>query len=138
MRDVDRWADLIGMDDARLEGRLGVPTARHTTGRDVWLVFETAAGLLRVRCHAAPGGARAASWTLTLAEPARSLREAVGPLGLWPAAEPDADAGAVEQPLVRRALTSGGEAGDSISLTATVRGGRFTHLSVFDEPPDWL
>lgn len=139
MRDADRLSDLIGMDEAQLEARLGPPDARHAAGGELWLVFESPAGRLRVRCHAAGAGPqRAASWTVTLAAPTATLREAVEPLGLWPAAGPDADADAVGEPLVRRPLPAAPAAAEVHSLTATIRADRFTHVSVFDEPPDWL
>lgn len=139
MRDADHLSDLIGMNEARLESRLGAPDARHTAGADLWLVFETPAGRLRVRCHPVGGGPpRVASWTLGLAVPAATLREATEPLGLWPSAGPDVGAAAVAEPLVRRALAAAHEAAEVHSLTATIRDGRFTHVSVFDEPPDWL
>ncbi|MGD8496290.1 MAG: hypothetical protein PVF05_08865 [Gemmatimonadales bacterium] len=139
MRDADRRSDFIGMDEAQLEARLGPPDARRATGGDLWLVFETPAGRLRVRCRPAGGAPpRVASWTLGLAVPAATLREALEPLGLWPAAGPDAAAAAVAEPLVRRALPAAEAAAEAHSLTATIRGGRFTHVSVFDEPPDWL
>jgi hypothetical protein len=136
MRDADRWADLLGMDDGQLEERLGPPDTRQPVDGDLWLVFETTAGRLRVRCHAQEEP-RVASWTLALAEPTDTLREAVEPLGLWPAASPDIEATGVVEPLARRALTAPGGEG-LVSLTATVRGHRFTHVSVFDEAPDWL
>ena len=43
----------------------------------------------------------------------------------------------VATPLVRRPLPCN-ESGRVHSLTATVRGGLFTGLTVFDEAPDWL
>jgi len=135
----DNWIDLIGSGEAELEGRFGTPAARRASEDDLWLVFETAWGRLRVRCRRSSGGRPgAASWTLCLSEPADTLAAAAGRVGLWPAAAPDAAAADVAEPLVRRALAPPEGASGRHSLTATLRGGRFTHLSVFDEPPDWV
>ena len=136
----ESWIDLIGSEEPELETRFGTPTARRAAEDDVWLVFETESGQLRVRCRRPSGGMpfAAASWTLRLSAAADTLAAAAGRIGLWPAAAPDAAAVDVTEPLVRRALTPHGGASGGHSLTATVRGGRFTHLSVFDEPPDWV
>jgi hypothetical protein len=135
----ESWIDLIGSGEPELETRFGNPTARRVADGDVWLVFETESGRLRIRCRRPSGGTpRVASWTLCLGAPADTLAAAAGRIGLWPDAEPDAAAVDVTEPLVRRALTPPGGASAGHSLTATVRGGRFTHISVFDEPPDWV
>ncbi|MEN8144125.1 MAG: hypothetical protein ABFS14_04165 [Gemmatimonadota bacterium] len=103
-------------------------------GLDRWLVYETAAGRLRLRLHAASGAV--ASWTLELSVGAVSLRQAAAAVGLWPAAAPDEVAESVTAPLIRRPLLT--SSGETFSLTASVRGGLFTSLGVFDEEPDWL
>lgn len=139
MANPGRWIELLGADEETLVEHLGPPVARRVAGAHLWLLFETPAGQARVRCRTAAGsGAVAASWSLSLAEPAGTLRQAVAPLGLWPAAAPDEDAATLRRPLVRRPLPVAGSAPGSLhSLTATVRSGRFTQVSVFDEPPDW-
>ena len=135
----DSWIDLIGSGEAELEAHFGTPTARRASEDELWLVFETALGRLRLRCRRPSGGMTgAASWTLCLSEPADTLAAAAGRVGLWPAAAPDAAAADVAEPLVRRVLTPPEGASGLHSLTATIRDGRFTHLSVFDEPPDWV
>lgn len=78
-----------------------------------------------------------ASWTASLGTPAATLRAAAEPLGLWPACAPDASADTVREPLVRRAVRDP-VAGATRSLTASVRAGRVTTLTLFDEPPEWL
>lgn len=97
---------------------------------------------------------RVASWTATFPEGRRTLRSAAEPLGLWPACAPDVAAAEVDAPLIRRELPApspsspsssaseqggakGGRGEATRTLTATVRGGRITALTVFDEPPDW-
>lgn len=134
----ESWIDLIGSGEPELETRFGSPTARRVADGDVWLVFETELGRLRVRCRPSGGRPGAASWTLCLAAPADTLAAAAWPIGLWPATAPDAAAADVTEPLVRRALTPHEGASGEHSLTATIRGGRFTHISVFDEAPDWV
>lgn len=108
-----------------------------------WRIYDLAAGSLRVRLedsdHDADASARVASWTLTLSEPAQTLREATEPLDLWPDSAPDERAADVTVPLIRRALppeSAGREF--THSLTATVRYGVITQVSVFDEGPDWV
>lgn len=147
MRDGDRsWGELIGASEAEVRKRLGEPVARRSGGGEVWLVFDAPPGRLRMRCRddgtALP---RVASWTVTFASPHHNLSGAARAVGLWPAAGPDVAAGDVDRPLVRRPLrvaTRGdvvdGEVGEFLSLTATIREGRFDRLSVFDEAPDWL
>jgi hypothetical protein len=78
-----------------------------------------------------------ASWTASFASGFKLLSEAAASVGLWPAAAPDEDASGVVAPLVRRPLPCP-DAGQVHSLTATVRAGLFTGVSVFDEAPDWL
>lgn len=158
-------AGLIGADGDELEGRLGDPDARRDVGDDRWLIYRTGEATLRVRCVAAgaggrdagapsadggedtggggassgPSGLRVASWTVTWEEPRPTLREAVEPLGLWPACAPDVEAGDVETEggrMVRRALSdSSGPGGHS--LTAGVAGGGFDRVAAFDEAPEW-
>jgi hypothetical protein len=65
------------------------------------------------------------------------LSEAAAAVGLWPAAGPEEEAADLVVPLVRRPLACPAS-GTTHSLTATVRQGRFTAVSVFDEAPDWL
>ncbi len=114
--------------------RLGLPLADRMIGQDRWLIYEPAPGRLRVRLSAATD--RVASWTLELAVGASSLQQAVGAAGLWPAAAPDEEAEPLTVPLVRRPLQAA--SGETYSLTASIRGGLFTSLCVFDEEPDWL
>jgi len=127
---------LIGLSEQELVRRLGSPSARRAAGPDVWLVYRFGDVGLRVRLGG-PDRLRLASWTASFTPGFLRLSEAAHAVGLWPAASPDDDARQVTQPLVRRAL-AGAEPGVLHSLTATVRGGRFTAISVFDEPPDWL
>lgn len=145
-------ANAVGRPPGQLREEIGPPDRERRVGDDLWLVFERAGGTLRVRCRGpadpgaggdgenrpddGPGGAVVTSWTLSLSAGATSLREATEPLGLWPACAPDAEAGDVTAPLVRRALE--GPDGARRTLTATVRGGRITGITVFDEAPDWL
>ena len=144
MRDGDgSWDDLIGMREAAVRACLGEPITRRSAGGDVWLVFDTPPGPLRVRCRVNAGrGPCVASWTVTFGAPRDTLAGAAGAVGLWPAAAPDVHAAEVNEPLVRRQLRvssrNAGEAGRLLSMTATVRRGRFDRLSVFDEAPDWL
>ena len=126
---------LIGMRTEDLRGELGPPAVEHGQGDDQWLIFETPAAALRIRCR---GGSHpvAASCTATLATPTATLADAAGALGLWPACEPDVQAMSVQAPAVRRAVS--GPGGEAYSLMATVRAGRFTGVTVFDEEPEWL
>lgn len=108
----------------------------------MWLGFDTPPGHLRVRCRAGTSEVPAvASWTVSFRTPHDTLAGAAGAVGLWPAAAPDVAAADVSRPLVRRPLrvpSRDGGHGDVLSMTATVRQGRFDRLSVFDEAPDWL
>ena len=130
------YADLIGTTEEELVRRFGEPSARRSAAGEVWLVFGAPDHTLRVRC-AGLEPARAASWTAMFAVGRRTLRQATESLGLWPAAAPDAEAARCERPLIRRVLPS--PASDAVhSLTATVRGGLITAVSVFDESPEWI
>lgn len=131
-----RLGDLIGLPPDALVERFGTPSARRSAAGGVWLVFALPRLTLRVRC-AGQGQPRAATWTASFADGFLRLSDAARAVGLWPAATPDVEAASVEEPLVRRALRCADD-GPLCSLTATVRDGRFTQLSVFDEPPDWL
>lgn len=142
MRGGERsWGDLIGAGEAEVRGRLGEPVARRSAAGDVWLVFDAPPGRVRVRCRDdGTSPPRVASWTLTFDTPYDNLSEAARAVGLWPAVTPDEAAIDVDRPLVRRPLrvTTRGDGDGVLSLTATIRDGRFDRLSVFDEPPDWL
>lgn len=127
---------LTGLSEPEVVQRLGSPSTRRAVGSDTWLVYGSDGMRLRIRL-AGPALPRVASWTASFASGFRWLSEAAGAVGLWPAAGPDEDASSVATPLVRRGLSCG-ETGQVHSLTATVRGGLFTGLSVFDEAPDWL
>lgn len=133
-------AGLIGADGGELERRLGAPDARRQVGDDSWLIFRREEATLRVRCVADdPSGLRVASWTVTWEQPRPTLREAVEPLGLWPACAPDVDAADVETEggrMVRRALSDPTAPG-AHSLTAGVAGGGFDRVAAFDEAPEW-
>lgn len=132
-------SDLLGLSEIELSERLGHAETRTTQGGELWLVHETPHGRLRLRCSRAGPDAvpRVASWTLSLRRGRETLRSATEALGLWPAAAPDVTASALDVPLARRPLPAPGGAALH-SLTATVRDGRFTRISVFDEAPDWL
>lgn len=127
---------LIGLTDTELSRRLGEAVTRMVAGGEPWLVLHTDDLTLRVRC-AGPAPARVASWTATFTTARASLREAALAVGLWPMAAPDEEGGSVRAPLIRRPITCP-ISGVIHSLTATVRDGRITQISVFDEPPDWL
>jgi hypothetical protein len=127
---------LIGLRETELVDRLGEPTARRKAGPDTWLVFRSTGMGLRVRLTG-PEPGRVASWTASFETGFARLSEAAGAVGLWPAAEPEEEAAAVTLPLVRRPLDCPASAATH-SLTATVRHGLFTAVSVFDEAPDWL
>ena len=132
-------SELVGLTEAELSDRLGSPQARTESAGEIWLIHDTSPGRLRLRLSRADpeSEARVASWTLNLPEGRDTLRHATEALGLWPAAAPDVAAADVGLPLARRPLpTPGGER--LHSLTASIRQGRFTRISVFDEAPDWL
>lgn len=148
-------AGLVGAPAAGLRGRLGEPAADRPARPGRWLVWEGEGWRLRVRTGggvaedgdpgagagvgAADGGEATedlvTSWSLAWTEGRPTLRAAVEPLGLWPAAAPDAAAGELNAPLARRGLE--GPGGEERSLTATVRGGAFVRVAVFDETPEW-
>jgi len=129
-------AGLVGLTEAELLRRLGSPLARRQGGDDLWLVFRSAEMNLRVRL-AGPGEPLTRSWTASFEVGHERLSEAARAVGLWPAAAPDEEAAAVDLPLVRRPLPCPDS--DRVhSMTATIRDGRFTAVSVFDEPPDWV
>lgn len=127
---------LVGLPEQELIRRLGDPSVRREVGADTWLVFGSTEVALRVRL-AGSTPPRVASWTASFETGFRLLSEAARAVGLWPAAAPDQEAAAVGTPLVRRPLPCPAS-GHVHSLTATVRHGLFTALSVFDEHPDWL
>ncbi len=132
-------AGLIGLHEAELTSRLGPPVTRRIVGTDAWLIFDSRELQLRIRCT--PNGddrtLRVASWTASFEVGFETLSAAARSVGLWPVAAPDVPADTVTAPLVRRPLPCPAT-GAVYSLTATVRGGRFIRLSVFDEEPDWL
>lgn len=122
---------LVGLSEEALVGRLGEPGVRREVGGERWLVFERPGLKLRVRC--ARGTVR--SWSVTYDEPKPTLRQAVAPLGLWPACAPDRRAADLDAPLARRALDGGAD--PERSLTAVPGPGGFRRVAVFDEPPEW-
>lgn len=130
-------AGLVGLPAREAVARLGPPETDRRVGSDRWLVFRSGDTRLRVRCRreAAPGEERdrVASWTASFGGGRETLRGAAEPLGLWPAAAPDARPG--EGPLLRRCLRS--PSGVVRSLTAEGRGGRIERLTVWEELPEW-
>jgi hypothetical protein len=130
---LDALQDLVGREAHELEEAVGRPIAERRVGEDLWLIFSSSSLELRVRCNGRVG--RVASWTATFAQPRSTLREAAEPFGLWPACQPDASARDVARPLLRRRVTD--SAGRPVTLTATIRSGGITQLTVFDEEPDW-
>lgn len=127
-------SDLVGLPEPALEERLGPPDVRRDVGSERWLVFRRSGLDLRVRCAGPERTVR--SWSATWHEPKPTLREAVEPLGLWPACAPDRRADELDAPLVRRVL-EGPAAGGEHSLTAVPGPDGFRRVAVFDEPPDW-
>ena len=132
-------AGLIHLSEGELESRLGEPATRRRVGSDTWLIFSSNGLDVRVRCEPAEDGRtnRVASWTASFHPGYDTLAQAARAVGLWPIAAPDLPADQVFEPLVRRPLPCPVR-GAVYSLTALVRGGCFTQLSVFDEEPDWL
>lgn len=128
---------MVGRTAESAKELLGEPSAERRIGADRWLVYRYPTLIVRLRCRRAPGCEedRVASWTATFGTARTSLREAAGPLGLWPACAPDARAGARDG-LLRRALADPAAAMPR-SLTASVRQGSIRTISVFDEPPEW-
>lgn len=133
-----RLAGLVGDPESRARERLGEPAADRPARPGRWLVWEGEGWRLRLRTG--EGGTaearRVTSWSLGWERPLPTLRGAVEPLGLWPAAAPDAGAAALDAPLARRGL-EGPDGQVDRSLTATVRRGGFARVAVFDEPPEW-
>jgi hypothetical protein len=132
-------AGLITLSQPEVEARLGRPGKRRVVGGDTWLMFESPEMQFRIRCSSAGHAAMptVASWTATFRTGHASLAEAARSVGLWPAAAPDVLAREVTAPLVRRALPCPVRR-RVYSLTAGIRQGLFTTVSVFDEEPDWL
>lgn len=130
-------ADLVGARAAIARERLGDPDADRPGDPGRWLIWRGDGWRVRLRTGGDAGeGARVTSWSLTWDEGRPTLRAAVEPLGLWPAARPDVRADGLEAPLARRGL-AGPEGREDWSLTATARAGRFVRVAVFDEPPEW-
>lgn len=130
-----RWlSEAPGLPCEVLRERLGEPAAEREAGGGRWFLYRWPGITLRVRGGAGARG-RIAAWTAALEDGGRSLSEAADPFGLWPACAPDAAAGSAP-PLLRRAVRPPG-GGPARSLTATVREGRITALTLFDEEPDW-
>ncbi|MCL7927192.1 MAG: hypothetical protein M8841_05325 [marine benthic group bacterium] len=132
-------AGLIHLSEGELESRLGQPVTRRRVGSDTWLIFSSHGLDVRVRCEPDDDGRanRVASWTASFQPGYDTLAQAARAVGLWPVAAPDLPADQVLEPLVRRPLPCPVR-GAVYSLTALVREGCFTQLSVFDEQPDWL
>lgn len=136
-------AGLLGRTVPEVLGGLGEPDTSRSAGGDRWLIYAREEGRLRIRTVDHGGGdVRVASWIFTWRRGRATLREALEPLGLWPAGAPDVPASGLETPLVRRALPAGpeadGEERERHSLTASAEEGRFVRIAAFDEPPDWL
>ncbi len=127
---------LIGLTEPQLADRLGQPATRRETGDDVWCVFAPGDLTCRVRLRTDADGTRCASWTASFALGYPTLASALSEVGLWPAAGPDERADLATTPLVRRPLPEPERSGVH-SLTATIRNGLVTQVSVFDEAPDW-
>ena len=140
----ERFRTLTGARAENLASRLGEPATVRASESGEWHVYDLDAGSLRLRLtpvgsEDGEAGARVAGWTLSLPEPADTLRGAVEPLGLWPDAAPDERASEVRMPLIRRPLPADRPRAAAVhTLTATVRYGVITQVSVFDEAPDWL
>lgn len=131
-------SDLVGLTETDLLDRLGEPEARRDVGSERWLVFGRPGLTVRIRCASSDTGAdrRVRSWSAAFDEPKLTLREAVEPLGLWPACAPDTRAADLDAPLARRGLPSGSD-GQEFSLTVVLGAGGFRRVAVFDEPPEW-
>ncbi len=123
---------MIGEPASRLPAWLGRPRTERRTGDDRWLLFSAAGLEVRARCDRSD---RVATVTVSYPDGRATLRAAAEPLGLWPACEPDAVAAGLKVPLLRRVVR--GRAGRSLSMTASVRAGRITRVTLFDEAPDW-
>lgn len=135
---------LLGAPGREVLRRLGDPEASRRAGGDRWLIYRREEGRLRVRTVEEEGdeGVRVAAWTFTWRRGRPTLREALEPLGLWPAGAPDVRASGLEPPLARRALPAraGADGHEEArhSLTASAAQGLFVRVAAFDEPPDWL
>ena len=127
---------LIGLTEPQLQAHLGRPSSSRNIDGDVWLVFRSPDVTVRVRCRDKGDGSRCAAWTASFPDGFETLAEATSAVGLWPAAQPDEAACTATTPMVRRPLSCP-EQSLVFSLTATIRDGRFTRISVFDEAPDW-
>lgn len=127
---------LLGLTEPDLAARFGAPSSRRVVDSDVWLVFRSKKMNLRIRL-AGTKPPRVSSWTASFLSGFHSLSDAARAVGLWPDAGPDEDASLAGAPLVRRPLPCP-DSDRVYSLTATVRHGLFTAVSVFDEAPDWL
>ena len=125
---------VIGKGVDELCAELGSPDVEHRQASGVWLIFRLESCDLRIVCTG-DGSPVASSCTASLRNPGPTLSEATVSLGIWPDCQPDARADAVAEPLVRRSLSD--PRGGVLSMTATVRNGRFTQVTVFDEEPDW-
>jgi len=125
---------VIGMRLDELCAELGSPDVQHRQASGVWLIFRLEACDLRIVCTG-DGSPVASSCTASLRNPGPTLSEATVSLGIWPDCQPDERADAVLEPLVRRSLSD--PSGGVLSMTATVRNGLFTQVTVFDEEPDW-
>lgn len=125
---------LIGMGLDELRAELGVPNVERRQNGGVWLVFGLPPFDLRVLC-AGEEHPVVSSCSACLRIPRPTLAEATESLGLWPECSPDEAAMTVAVPLVRRSLSD--RRGGCLSMTATVRSGSFTHVTVFDEEPEW-
>lgn len=127
---------LVGLTEAGAEARLGRAVTRRVVGDGLWLIYSLPDFRLRVLCRSdRDGSPRVASWTAGFANARDTLEAAARTVGLWPGVAPDQAAAEVSVPLIRRPLPD--PAGAIHTFTATVRSGRITHVSVFDEAPDW-
>lgn len=129
-------AGLVGAAEEAARERLGPPAAERPADPGRWMVWEGEGWRLRLRTGPTAEDSRVATWSLTWTAGRQTLRAAVEPLGLWPAAEPDVAAGELDAPLARRGLEGPSGRVDR-SMTATVRDGSFVRVAVFDEPPEW-
>jgi len=127
-------AEILGVSAAGVCGRLGVPRLQRLVSGEPWLLYEWKKLSVRIRCGAGSKGVT--SWTVRFVDGARTLCEATRPLGLWPAAAPDAAAAATPEPMLRRAVLLPGATAPR-SLTASLAEGRIKAVTLFDEPPDW-
>lgn len=130
------WPGLIGLDRTTLARRTGRTGRERPAGDELWIVFDLPDYGLRARLRPDRSGEpRVVSWTASLRPPVGRLSEALAPLDLWPTGTADLRAEDHSAPLVRRPLR--GPDGRTHSLTVTQRAGRFSAVTVFDEPPDW-